>query len=106
MLPSLNPAFMILGSILILFLIIFGFPHIRNYINRRRRMELIVDQYENLRNTRVDLKHHYYWAIDKGERKQAESLEEEICKIEDKLEDLLEQYESLKKGKTVPLKKL
>ena len=76
-----------------------GYPKIKRWNTRRKLMDEVDEKYESLRNLRRNLVYHIDWAIDRGEPSQATSLEPEIERIDNELEELRIKYEELMKGK-------
>ncbi|CAD8164047.1 unnamed protein product [Paramecium octaurelia] len=77
-----------------------------SYFGKRSSLSQIEDKHESLRKQRREMLQHYYWAQSNNERDKEKKLETQIFKIDDELEELKNDYESLKAGKKVPLKKI
>eukprot|EP00742_Colponemidia_sp_Colp-10_P009456 GILJ01010312.1.p1 GENE.GILJ01010312.1~~GILJ01010312.1.p1 ORF type:complete len:104 (-),score=10.26 GILJ01010312.1:142-453(-) len=78
----------------------FLWPRWRSYQKEQRMLEQIEDEYERLRSTRKSVLYHVDWAVERGERKEARELEEELDRIDAELADLREKYDAFKGHKT------
>ena len=81
-LPELNNPFYGINTKSYIFLIIgiflIMFYYLRKkfkiYWSRRNKLKSMAADYERKRESRNDLKFHYYWAIDRGEMNNARSI--------------------------------
>ena len=98
-----------------LFWLIFGFLIIIFYLIRRRfkeywprrnKLKSMAAEYERKRESRNDLKFHYYWAIDRGEMNNARSIGQQILMLDHELKELYDQYQFYKKNGYHQLKKI
>ena len=76
------------------------------YWAKRNKLKAMADEYERKRSSRSDLKFHYYWAIDRGEPKNAMSIGQQILLLDYELRELYEQYQFYKKNGFYQLKKI
>ncbi|EAR83087.2 transmembrane protein, putative (macronuclear) [Tetrahymena thermophila SB210] len=76
------------------------------FFKKGKKLGEIEEEYERLRDQLRNLKHHYYWAQSNGEKTKEKQMEKQIFEVEDKLEQLYEEYQILKKGGSVPLKNI
>ena len=76
------------------------------YWAKRNKLKAMADEYERKRSSRSDLKFHYYWAIDRGEPKNAMSIGQQILLLDHELRELYEQYQFYKKNGFYQLKKI
>ena len=76
------------------------------YWPRRNKMKAMAEEYERKRESRNDLKFHYYWAIDRGEMNNARSLGQQILLLDHELRELYDQYQFYKKNGYHQLKKI
>ena len=89
--------------IIILFMIRRKF---KAYWQRRNKLKAMASEYERKRESRSDLKFHYYWAIDRGEMNNARSIGQDILLRDHELRELYEQYQFYKKNGFHQLKKI
>ena len=91
-------------------IIIFILYHLRkkfnNYWAKRNKLKAMASEYERKRESRNDLKFHYYWALDRGEPKNAMSIGQQILMLDNELRELYEQYQFFKKNGFHQLKKI
>ena len=76
------------------------------YWTKRNKLKAMAKEYERKRESRSDLKFHYYWAIDRGEMNNARSLGQQILLLDHELKELYEQYQFYKKNGYHQLKKI
>ena len=76
------------------------------YWPRRNKLKEMAVEYERKRESRGDLKFHYYWAIDRGEMNNARSLGQQILMLDHELKELYEQYQFYKQNGYHQLKKI
>ena len=76
------------------------------YWTKRNKLKAMAEQYERKRESRSDLKFHYYWALDRGEPKNAMSIGQQILVLDHELRELYEQYQFFKKNGFHQLKKI
>ena len=76
------------------------------YWPRRNKLKAMAAEYERKRESRGDLKFHYYWAIDRGEMNNARSIGQQILLLDHELRGLYEQYQFYKKNGYHQLKKI
>ena len=76
------------------------------YWNKRNKLKAMASEYERKRESRSDLKFHYYWALDRGEPKNAMSIGQQILLLDHELKELYEQYQFYKKHGFYQLKKI
>ena len=76
------------------------------YWTRRNKLKAMASEYERKRESRSDLKFHYYWALDRGEPKNAMSIGQQILLLDHELRELYEQYQFYKKNGFCQLKKI
>ena len=113
-LPELNKTFFEIGSKTYLWMLIgitlIVLYYIRKkfkvYWAKRNKLKDMAKEYERKRESRNDLKFHYYWAIDRGEPKNAKSIGQEILMLDHELRELYEQYQFYKKNGFHQLKKI
>ena len=96
----------ILIVFLILFLLYFLTKNLRNYLRNRNKLKEMAADYERKRESRNELKFHYFWALDRGERNNANSIGRQILQMDKELKELYEQYQYYKKFGVYQLKKL
>ena len=113
-LPELNKTFFDVGSKTYLWMLIgitlIALYYIRKkfkvYWAKRNKLKDMAKEYERKRESRNDLKFHYYWALDRGEPKNAKSIGQEILMLDHELRELYEQYQFYKKNGFHQLKKI
>ena len=113
-LPELNKTFFDLGSKTYLWMLIgitlIVLYYIRKkfkvYWAKRNKLKDMAKEYERKRESRSDLKFHYYWALDRGEPKNAKSIGQQILMLDHELRELYEQYQFYKKNGFHQLKKI
>ena len=113
-LPELNKTFFDVGSKTYLWMLIgitlITLYYIRKkfkvYWAKRNKLKDMAKEYERKRESRNDLKFHYYWALDRGEPKNAKSIGQEILMLDHELRELYEQYQFYKKNGFHQLKKI
>ena len=76
------------------------------YWTKRNKLKAMATEYERKRESRNDLKFHYYWALDRGEPKNAMSIGQQILLLDHELRELYEQYQFFKKHGYSQLKKI
>ena len=76
------------------------------YWAKRNKLKSMAAEYERKRESRNDLKFHYYWALDRGEPKNAMSIGQQILVLDHELRELYDQYQFFKKNGFYPLKKI
>ena len=76
------------------------------YWTKRNKLKTMASEYERKRESRNDLKFHYYWALDRGEPKNAMSIGQQILLLDHELKELYEQYQFYKKNGYDQLKKI
>ena len=96
--------FMIIGIFLIL--LFYLRKKFNIYWSRRNKLKAMAEEYERKRQSRSDLKFHYYWALDRGEPKNAKSIGQQILMLDHELRELYSQYQFFKKNGFYPLKKI
>ena len=113
-LPELNKTFFDVGSKTYLWMLIgitlIVLYYIRKkfkvYWAKRNKLKDMAKEYERKRESRNDLKFHYYWALDRGEPKNAKSIGQQILMLDHELRELYEQYQFFKKNGFHQLKKI
>ena len=95
---------LIFGMLLIILFIIRR--KFKSYWPRRNKLKAMAEEYERKRESRSDLKFHYYWALDRGEPKNAKSIGQQILMLDHELRELYEQYQFFKKNGFYQLKKI
>ena len=113
-LPELNKTFFDVGSKTYLWMLIgitlIVLYYIRKkfkvYWAKRNKLKDMAKEYERKRESRNDLKFHYYWALDRGEPKNAKSIGQQILMLDHELRELYEQYQFYKKNGFHQLKKI
>ena len=80
---------LIFGMLLIILYIIRR--KFKSYWPRRNKLNAMASEYERKRDSRSDLKFHYYWAIDRGEMSNARSIGQQILMLDHELRELYEQ---------------
>ena len=113
-LPELNKTFFDVGSKTYLWMLIgitlIVLYYIRKkfkvYWAKRNKLKDMAKEYERKRESRNDLKFHYYWALDRGEPKNAKSIGQQILMLDHELRELYEQYQFYKKNGYHQLKKI
>ncbi len=96
----------ILIAFLILFLLYFLTKNLRNYLRNRNKLKEMAADYERKRESRNELKFHYFWALDRGENNNARNIGYQIISMDKELRELYEQYQYYKKFGVYQLKKL
>ena len=91
---------------IMIMLIYFMQKKVRGYLRNRGKLKSMAEEYERKRECRNELKFHYYWALDRGERKQAINIGHEILEMDKELKELYTQYQFYKKKGYYPLKKI
>ena len=95
---------LIFGMLLIILYIIRR--KFKSYWRRRNKLKAMASEYERKRDSRSDLKFHYYWAIDRGEMSNARSIGQQILMLDHELRELYDQYQFYKKNGFIQLKKI
>ena len=95
---------LIFGMLLIILYIIRR--KFKSYWPRRNKLKAMASEYERKRDSRSDLKFHYYWAIDRGEMSNARSIGQQILMLDHELRELYDQYQFYKKNGYHQLKKI
>ena len=95
---------LIFGMLLIILYIIRR--KFKSYWPRRNKLKAMASEYERKRESRSDLKFHYYWAIDRGEMSNARSIGQQILMLDHELRELYDQYQFYKKNGYHQLKKI
>ena len=95
---------LIFGMLLIILYIIRR--KFKSYWPRRNKLKAMASEYERKRDSRSDLKFHYYWAIDRGEMSNARSIGQQILMLDHELRELYDQYQFYKKNGFHQLKKI
>ena len=95
---------MLFGILLIIF--IYLRKKFNVYWTKRNKLKAMAHEYERKRESRNDLKFHYYWALDRGEPKNAKSIGQQILLLDHELRELYEQYQFFKKNGFYQLKKI
>ncbi|KAM3134595.1 hypothetical protein pb186bvf_013237 [Paramecium bursaria] len=99
----------ILGTTFLLFFIYMGmsvFDKVGKKWTRKSQMDKVEERYEALRSSRREMLQHYYWAKSNGEREKEQGMESSIFKLDDELAELKNEFDALKAGQQVPLKKI
>lgn len=99
-----SPTYLLLILIIIASIIYFLQRKLRRYLRTRNELKTMAENYERRRECRNELKFHFYWALDSGERKNAINLGNEILQMDKELKQLYEQYQFFKKQGFYPLK--
>ena len=94
--------FGVLGAVILvaLFLWVKFLPKIRKYKSKRNSLNMISSRYNQLCRERKDLVFHFYWAVDRGDNKEADVYEEQVLMIDSRLEKLKSEYDVVSKGDT------
>lgn len=79
---------------------------LRRYLHYRRELIKMADTYNRRRECRNELRFHFYWALERGERKNAINMGNEIVQMDKELKELFAQYQFYKKQGIYPLKKI
>ena len=79
---------------------------VRGYLRNRDKLKGMAEEYERKRECRNELKFHYFWALESGERKKAMQIGQEIIEMDKELKDLYSQYQFYKEKGYYPLKKI
>ena len=66
----------------------------------------MAEEYERKRKYRHDLAYHYYWALDRGEKENADGIANQILEVDDELDEMYRNYQQLKEQGFVDLKTL
>ncbi len=61
--------------LLFIFAVRIIYPRVRDYLNKRKILDQLESNYENLRSARKDIVFHYYWSKDRGDWKESEQHE-------------------------------
>ena len=67
-------------------------PKIRKYRSKRNSLNMISSRYNQLCRERKDLVFHFYWAVDRGDNKEADVYEEQVLQIDSRLAKLKDEY--------------
>ncbi len=67
-------------------------PRLRLYKQRKLRLGSINKRYVELCRARKDIVYHFFWAVDRGDNKEADIHEERVLDIDRKLGDLRGQF--------------
>jgi hypothetical protein len=92
--------------ILLIILIYYMQKKLRGYLNHRNKLKSMAADYERKRESRNELKFHYFWALDRGERNNAMSIGKQILQMDKELKELYQQYQFYKKKGFYELKKI
>ena len=76
------------------------------YWTKRNKLKAMASEYERKRESRNDLTFRYYWALDRGEPKNAMSIGQQNLLLDHELKELYEQYQFYKKNGYDQLKKI
>ena len=92
--------------ILLIILIYYMQKKLRVYLKHRDKLKTMAGDYERKRESRNELKFHYFWALDRGERNNANSIGRQILQMDKELKELYEQYQFYKNKGFYELKKI
>ena len=95
--------------ILLSFLLTMGYfiqKKVRSYCKNRSKLKSMAEKYERKRESRNELKFHFYWALDRGDRKDAMNIGNEIIQMDKELKEEYAQYQHYKEKGFYPLKKI
>lgn len=67
-------------------------PRLKAYRLKNFKLNGINRRYTELCKSRKDVVYHFFWAVDRGDTKEADMHEERVVDIDRKLEDLRAQY--------------
>lgn len=86
--------FGVLGGVIIIALALWVkfLPKIRKYRSKRNSLNMISSRYNQICRERKDLVFHFYWAVDRGDNKEADVYEEQVLQIDSRLEKLKAEY--------------
>ena len=101
-----NKAYLWIIFVIMLILFIYLRKKFNVYWTKRNKLKAMAHEYERKRESRSDLKFHYYWALDRGEPKNARSIGQQILLLDHELKELYEQYQFFKKNGFYQLKKI
>lgn len=103
---SNNYSFTFFVLVLLVSLILFLRKRINQYTDRRNKLKDMAKNYERKRESRNDLRYHYYWALDRGEEKAALNIGKEIIELDKELKELYSEYQHYKEHGFHQLKKI
>ena len=66
----------------------------------------MAENYNRRRESRNELRFHFYWALERGERNNAINIGNQIVQMDKELKELYAQYQFYKTRGTYPLKKI
>ena len=94
--------FGVLGALILIALILWVkfLPKIRQYKSKRNSLNMISSRYKQLCRERKDLVFHFYWAVDRGDHKEADVYEDQVLMIDSRLEKLKNEYDLVSRGNT------
>jgi hypothetical protein len=94
--------FGVLGALILisLFLWVKYLPKIRKYKSKRNSLNMLSSRYNQLCRERKDLVFHFYWAVDRGDNKEADVYEEQVLMIDSRLEKLKTEFDLVSRGDT------
>ena len=75
-------------------------PKIRKYKSKRNSLNMISSKYNQLCRERKDLVFHFYWAVDRGDHKEADVYEDQVLMIDSRLDKLKSEYDVVSRGDT------
>ena len=101
-----NKAYFWLFIGIFLVILIYLIRKFKIYWTKRNKLKAMASEYERKRESRNDLKFHYYWAIDRGEMNNARDLGQQILLLDHELKELYNQYQFYKKNGYHQLKKI
>lgn len=71
-------------------------PKIRKYKAKRSALNAISARYNQLCQERKDLVFHFYWAVDRGDTREADAYEQQVLDIDARLGKMKAEFESVK----------
>lgn len=67
-------------------------PRLKAYRFKNAKLTAVNRRYVELCKSRKDIVYHFFWAVDRGDTKEADMHEERVIEIDSKLDDLRAQY--------------
>lgn len=71
-------------------------PKYRQYRRKMSRLNVIDSKFQQLCARRKDLVFHFYWSVDSGDVRDADSHEREVLQIDERIKQLREEFQVAK----------
>ena len=94
---TIDKTYVLVFAIILLMFLYYLYKRLKNYIKKRSKLKELAEKYERKRESRKELKYHYYWAIDRREPATARNIGYQIIDADKELKELYGQYQRLKK---------